>query len=134
MSPEKIILDSFALIAYFEQEEGASKVVHFLERAERKQNRLLLTFINWGEIYYAIFRSKGESRAEDCLLLMDQLPIELVGIDRELVYQASRIKGQYAVAYGDCFAAALAKREECPVLTGDKEFQKLNKEIQVSWI
>lgn len=134
MNPQKIVLDSFALIAYFEREEGASKVVHLLEGAGRKQNHLLLTLINWGEIYYAISCSKGESRAEDCLLLMDQLPIELVAIDRELVYQASRIKAQFAIAFGDCFAAALAKREGCAVLTGDKEFQKLNKEIQISWI
>ena len=68
------------------------------------------------------------------MLLIDQLPIELVGIDRELVYQASLLKARRAIAFGDCFAAALAKREQCPVLTGDKEFKKLQQEIKVNWV
>ena len=134
MNSPKVVLDSFAMIAYFEQERGAPKVVHLLEKAQRREVHLLLNLINWGEVYYAISRSKGEARAEDCLLLLEQLPVELVAIDRELVYQASRLKSQYAIAYGDCFAAALAKREQCQVLTGDKEFRKVHSTIQVIWL
>ncbi len=134
MNPQKIVLDSYAIVGYFEQEKCAGKVVQFLEKASRKEIYPLMNLINWGEVYYAISRSKGESHAEECLLVMEQLPIELVGVDRELIYQASRFKARYAIAYGDCFAAALAKREGCKVLTGDKEFQKLHQEIQVFWL
>ena len=49
-------------------------------------------------------------------------------------YNAARLKSKYALSYADCFAAALAKEKDCPVLTGDPEFKKLHEEIKISWL
>ena len=134
MKSDNIVLDSYSMIAYLEGEPGSNKVVQIFEQAKKKEGNIFFSLINWGEVYYSIFRAKGEPAAEESLLLMEQLPVEIVTPDRELVYQAARLKSQHAVAYADCIAAALAKRHHCCVLTGDKEFHKLSKEIEVTWL
>jgi len=134
MKSMKIVLDSYALIAYFEDEPGAEKVAQLLAQAELGEIALLMSIVNWGEVYYILYRSKGEYAAEESILVMDQLPITLVEVDKLLTYQAARLKAKYAVAFGDCFAAALAVVNESRVLTGDPEFQRMETEVAVSWI
>ena len=51
------VLDSYALIAYFEDEQGANKVEQILEQSERDKINLVMSIINWGEVYYSIYRS-----------------------------------------------------------------------------
>ena len=128
------VLDSFALIAFFEKERGAETVERLLDEAKKGQTQLYLSLINGGEIYYSIFKSRGEQRAEEALEFIDQLPIKILEVDRNLIYSAARIKSQYPLSYADCFAAALAKQYNCPVLTGDPEFKKLQSEIKISWL
>ena len=134
MNSGKIVLDSYALIAYFEDEPGVEKVGQLLVQAESSKIVLLMSMVNWGEVYYILYRSKGERIAEESKLIIDQLPITLVEVGRSLTYQAARLKAKYAVAFGDCFAAALAIVNRGQVLTGDPEFERLEREVSVSWI
>lgn len=134
MNHNKLILDSFALIAYLEREIGGEKVKEVLKEAERKKCTLLMSIVNWGEVYYSLYRSKGEDKAEESILILDQLPITLVLADRFQTYQASKLKDKYSVAFADCFASALALQNQSKVLTGDPEFKKLENEIEIEWI
>ncbi len=128
------ILDSYALIAFLEDEPGAGIVEQILTQAENGKASLFMTIINWGEVYYSIYRSKGEEKAEEALLIIEQLPIKLVDIDKGLMYQAAKLKANNAIALGDCLAAALAINMNCPVVTGDKEFKRLHNQIRIEWI
>lgn len=128
------VLDSYALIAYFEDEAGAGKVEKILREAENRGVKLLLNVINWGEVYYSIYRSKGEERAEESILIIEQLPIEVVDMSKDFIYHAARLKANHAVALGDCMAAALALKFGCAVVTGDKEFKKFKEKIRIEWI
>lgn len=134
MNSAKIVLDSYALIAYFEDETGAEKVRQLLAQAEQGKIALLMSIVNWGEVYYILYRSKGERIAEESKLVMEQLPVTFIEANKSLTYQAARLKAKYAVAFGDCFAAALAIVNKSQVVTGDPEFEKLERELSVSWI
>jgi len=134
MNSGKIVLDSYALIAYFEDEPGAEKVRQLLIQAESGKIALLMSVVNWGEVYYILYRSKGERSAEESKLVIEQLPITLVEANKSLTYQAARLKAKYLVAFGDCFAAALAIVNKSQVLTGDPEFKKLEREASINWI
>ncbi len=134
MKPGKIVLDSYALIAYFEDESSADQVKELLQQGEEREKSVLMSIVNWGEVYYALSRSKGESKAEESILIIDQLPITLIEINRAVAYQAAKLKARYAVAFGDCFAAALAMVNQGQVLTGDPEFKNLEKEVSVIWL
>lgn len=128
------VLDSYALIAYLEDEPGAEAVERHLREAERGKADLLLSRINWAEVYYSVYRAKGEAKAEECLVVMEQLPIEVIEAGAGMAYDAARLKANHSIALGDCFAAALAISKSYPVLTGDKEFRKLGKKIAVEWL
>jgi len=79
-------------------------------------------------------RVQGIEAAEKVLTQFNKYSIQLVGIDQELTYEAAKLKGQYKVAYADCFAAALSLRLRAPVVTGDPEFKKLEDKISIQWI
>lgn len=129
-----LVLDSYAILAYLENETGGEIVENVLEKADNGKSKLWLTLVNWGEIYYSMYRSKGKQNAVKCTEIIDQLPINLVEINRNLAEKSAILKAKYPIAYGDCFAAALAQIENCPILTGDPEFKLLTKEIKVSWL
>ena len=135
MSKEKIfVFDSYAFMAYFHKQSGYESVGRFLKKAQEGECRIMMSIINWGEIYYSIYRGKGKDVAEESLILITQLPIAVMDVDRDLVYKAAQIKSRYAISYGDCFAAALACQNNCSVITGDKEFKKIEHEVQVTWL
>ena len=48
------ILDSWALIAFFEDEPAAGEFEKILQRAADEKHKLLMSVVNWGEIYYKI--------------------------------------------------------------------------------
>jgi predicted nucleic acid-binding protein len=129
-----LVLDSYALLTYFEDEPGAGKVQLFLEQAEKGKVGLLMSIVNWGEVYYSLRRSKGVEKAEDALLLIEQLPIELVEVGKSFMHHVAELKADHPIALGDCFAAALAIERRCPVITGDREFEKLGQMLTVEWL
>jgi len=131
---KELVLDSYALLAYFEDEPGAEKVQNLLEQGEKGKVGLLMSVVNWGEVYYSLCRSKGAEKAEDSLLIIEQLPVKLVGVGRDFMYKVARLKAYNSLALGDCFAAALGMERRCPVLTGDKEFEKIGKLVKMEWL
>lgn len=134
MKKRTYILDSFALLAYFQDEPGADKVEEILLDAKENKAEALLCTINLGEIYYVTSRLRGERTAKEIMLTLAQLPISEVEAQRDLVLEAARLKARVPVAYADCFAAALAIQQKGMVVTGDPEFEKLAKSIEVFWI
>jgi predicted nucleic acid-binding protein len=44
------------------------------------------------------------------------------------------LKARYPISLGDCFAAALALQLNCPLVTADPEFRKLEDILQVEWL
>jgi predicted nucleic acid-binding protein len=131
---KQFVLDSFAMIAFFEDEPGADRVEDILGLLIKKKAKGFMSTVNWGEIYYCTMREQGTEIAEKVINQFNKYPIQLVGADRELTYQAAKLKGQYRIAYADCFAAALSLRLQGPVVTGDPEFKKLEDNISIHWI
>jgi predicted nucleic acid-binding protein len=130
------VLDSWALIAFFEDEHGADVVEEVLHGAALDRHKLLLSVVNWGEIYYNTTRETSEAEAEARVREIAALPIEIVGVSDDLktTRQAAIYKATYRIAYADAFAAALTKERKAELVTGDPEFKPLQKEITVNWL
>jgi PIN domain len=73
------VLDSWALIAFFEDEPVADTVEELIHRAALDRHKLLMSVINWGEIYYNTMRETSRSEAEARIKEIASLPIEIVG-------------------------------------------------------
>lgn len=131
------VLDSFALIGYFENEPFADHIQHILFRAGRGDGRLLLHAIQTGEIYYITLREQGRETADLVFARIKSLPIKRIDrIDEPLLLAAAGLKASFQISYADSFAAGLAMVNNCPVLTGDPEFRPLEEKglIRVEWL
>ena len=51
-----MVLDAHALMVLFNDEPGADEVERILLKAESGSPKLLMSVVNWGEIYYSILR------------------------------------------------------------------------------
>jgi len=94
-----------------------------------------MSTINLGEVYYNSAGEWGESRAEAIYAESLKLPIHFIHPVEEDVLAAARIKARYQCAYGDAFPAVLAMEFDCPLVTGDKDFLKIERGgmIHVDW-
>ena len=128
------VLDSWALIAFFEDEPAAEAVEKILEQAAAEKHKLLISVVNWGEIYYNTRREVSEAAAEQKLQEIAAMPIEIVGADLLLTKQAAHYKATKKMSYADCFGAALAKIRNAEFVTGDPEFKEVEKEIKINWL
>jgi predicted nucleic acid-binding protein len=124
------VLDSFALLAYLQDEPGAQIVQDVLTD---KDAEISLCTVNLGEAYYIVYREQGEAEAERVLLVIEQLPIQEVVPDRGLILRAARIKASFAISYADAFVAALAEEVQGTVVTGDPEFKQFS-HLPIQWL
>jgi ribonuclease VapC len=130
----KTVIDAHALLVFLEKESGYEKVQSSLVLAAEEDDYLLMTSVNFGEVYYIILRECGQEKAHEIEKVVGTLPIEMVAVDLELAKEAARFKARKGISYADCFAAGLAKLRKGEVLTGDKEFRALENEVRISWI
>jgi len=131
----KRLLDSFALLAYLNQENGFAIIKSVLAKAQKSGIFLVMNEINIGESYYILFRKRGREKADYFLEnILPGLPITTVSNDFQQVIDAARIKAEYSLSFADCFAVATARREEATILTGDPEFKKIEHLVEIEWI
>ena len=131
---KKYVLDSYALIAFFEDEAGAQRVEEILKEMLAGKVKGYLCIVNWGEIYYITLREQGGEQAETVIRQIRKFPLHLMDADREQTYQAAKLKGKYPLAYADCFAASLAMKLKATLVTGDPEFKILQDFLSIDWI
>jgi predicted nucleic acid-binding protein len=118
-------------MTFFENRPGAEKVEELIQLAIDGKRELLMSVINWGEIYYSVWRTKGPGVALKVVADIAQLPIELVDAGYDLTKLAAELHAQHKLSYFDCFAAALAKRSKAELATADKDFEHLGDEIKI---
>jgi predicted nucleic acid-binding protein len=128
------VLDSFALLAHFQDEPGGRRVKAVLAQALKQRAVIYLTIINYGEIVYITEREQGLRTTQRLVSLIDQLPITLVNADRRLTLAAAHLKAQYPLSYADTFAVALAQDRQATVLTADPEFKAVEHLVAIEWI
>jgi len=130
------VLDSYALLAYFEAEPGSDQVKILLEAAKGEKCRLYMCTVNLGEVMYIIERERGLPQAQETLARIDELPIEIEDANRTLTLAAAHLKMECPIAYADCFAAALSIIKNAVLVTGDPEFRKINADcnVRIKWL
>ena len=128
------VLDSYALIAFFEDEPGAETVEALILKAEENSVELAMSVVNLGEVWYSIARRTSSSVADEYLAEIQGMAIEVMDVNWELTRLAAEYKSKGKISYADCFAAALATRYKAALITGDKEFKTLEDEIKIEWI
>ena len=128
------VLDSYALLAYFQAEVGGPAVLELVEAARDSKTTLYLSLINAGEMYYLVHRQKSDKEAEELLDDLRHLPLTLCPVTEDRVWAAARLKAAHAISYADAFAVALAQEFNATLVTGDPEFKSVEAIAKVMWL
>jgi predicted nucleic acid-binding protein len=131
---KKYLLDSYAVLAWIQDEPGAQFVEDLLYRARENVDEVALNIINLGEIYYRCAKVIGVKPAQNLLDNIRLLPVKILPSPNDLVLEAAEFKAKYPIAYADAFALATAIREKACIITGDPEFKEVEHLIDIHWL
>jgi predicted nucleic acid-binding protein len=127
----RFVLDASALVEFLENRSGVAKVRRLMEEAFRRDAPLLMSAVNWGEVFYIAWKLHGESKAREAEAKLGQLPIAVIAADQERATRAGALKQKHGLAYADALAAELAIERGAWLVTADPEFAKIGKALSI---
>lgn len=128
------VLDSWAILEWLNgRTRPGNEVAALLAGAEAGQARLLISAINVGEVYYFLRKQINKTLSESWRQSSRTLPVTIEVPTMDDIWAAALLKGDHPVSYPDAFAAALAKKHNCPMVTGDPEIRPI-KHVELDWI
>jgi len=132
--PKALVLDSWSILAYLEDEPAGQQVADIIADAHESGTPVMMTVVSAGEIWYITARKTSEDAADHTILELTQLGIQFSDADWQLAREAARFKAKGKMSFADCFAAALAKEQKADLVTGDPEFKQVENEVKVHWL
>ena len=94
----RYVLDANALIGFFEGRHGAvQRVRQLLDEAVRQDAPLLMSAVNWGEVFYIAWRLHGEAKAWEAEVRLQELPVAVISADRERASRAGALKQKHSL-------------------------------------
>lgn len=127
-------LDASALLAFLEDKPAASKVDELLREALQGRIDIVMSAINYGEVYGVVIRKQGFDQAATTMSAVRPLPIQVVDVTPERACRAAEIKAKHKLYYVDSFAAALAMEYKATLVTSDSDFRKLGHGVAILWL
>ncbi|SRR5258708_5106598 len=120
------VLDANALYRFLLNQPGAEVVEGLFKRARDADTTLMMSAINWGEVYYNIAKRRGFRDAQEVMSRVRLLPLSVISVDVPITETAARLKAGHGLPYADCFAAALAGKANLLVTADVKDFKKIS--------
>lgn len=128
------VLDTWAVIAYLEDEPSGERVEDLIATAHEEQIPIYMSVVNVGEVWYTVAREVSEEEANVSVKLLRDLRIQFEDADWELTQEAALFKCKHRMSYADCYAAALAKLKKANLVTGDVEFRQIEQAVNIQWV
>lgn len=115
-----MVVDTSILLAILFNEEFGPWA---LDQLQRNRERLRMSTVNYAEALILI-EDRQPQLSRELLEAIKSSSIRLVAPTPEHAEIAASARLRYPLNLGDCFAYALAKCEDCPLLTLDRDFRK----------
>jgi len=131
---KKYALDANALLDFLDLGPGTQRVRAILQEARQQRAAVVVSVLNWGEIFYLLWQKRGEEKARATIAALSRLPIEIVPVDLAQAMKAGEFKAVHNIPYVDCIAAALSTLRGATLVTSDRDFEKLGRHFPVLWI
>ncbi|MGH9512241.1 MAG: type II toxin-antitoxin system VapC family toxin [Terriglobales bacterium] len=128
------VFDASALFVFLQKKAAARKVGELLKQTLLGQSDILMSAVNYGEVYGGILRQHGPDRAVATMSAVGALPIRLMDATPERAFRAAEVKSRYKLYYVDSFAAALAIEYKAALVTSDSDFRRLGHSFSVLWL
>ncbi len=122
LSSTRIVLDTSALLAWIEGEEGAQRVRAVLDSGSE-------VYIPWPvlmETFYITAREGGDDKALRRYAIIKQLPVQFLNeMNESTLLTAARLKAKHTVSIADALIAAYAAQLDAVLLHKDPEYDSL---------
>lgn len=128
----RILVDSSVWVDFFRGQ--MSREVKTLKDAIIQGDDVYLSPTILQEVLQGFKHEQDYRLAKELLMTFPVLtwdPIELA-VDAAQIYRSLRKKGITVSTSNDCLIAAIAKKHDCLILTGDKDYQRIAEGIQLS--
>jgi ribonuclease VapC len=124
-------LDTSAVFALTDNEEGAELVEDYLDRATKGQLSIHLSAMTIMEIYYVASSERGEDEANRLLFLTRALPATELPLENALILPAARVKARHRISVADAWIAATAMVYDLAVIHKDPELERLKGSVSL---
>jgi len=132
--PKAVVLDSWAVMAYLEDEPASKKIGEMLAGSLSDGTPLLMSVINAGEIWYIVARRRSQKDADATIRWLKEIGVKMIDADWTLTKIAAEFKAKGSISYADCHAAAVAVQNRATLFTGDREFVPLEDSVDIEWL
>ncbi|HLE85413.1 MAG TPA: PIN domain-containing protein [Thermoanaerobaculia bacterium] len=126
-SSSPFVLDSSAILALIEDEEGAERVEQVI-----RSSAIILPAVVLMEVFYILRQERGEAEAYRLYAHARELANEIVWrLDEPTLLLAGRFKADHKVSLADAWIAATAVQRGATLLHKDPEFEVLEAEVRM---
>ncbi len=119
------LLDTSAIFALTDNEDGADIVEEFLGKARKGKISMHISAMTAMEVYYVTSAERSEEEANHILLLVRALPVKELSLEDALVLPAARFKARCKISVADAWIAATAAFHNLTIIHKDPEFERL---------
>ncbi len=113
----KYFFDTYAIIEIIEENKNYEKY---------KEDDIITSILNVGELYYSLLKEKGEEAAETW---HEKLKQSALLVDAEIIKTAMKFRFENKakkLSFIDCVGYVLAKEKNLIFLTGDEGFEGMD--------
>ena len=126
MNGDRYLLDTSAILALMEDEDGADRVEEILREGEA-----ILPFPGLLETYYISLQERSEPVADERYALLRYLSAtEIWSVDEPTLLTAARLKARFRISFADALIAAFAVRSSAVLVHKDPEFEALTDHVR----
>jgi predicted nucleic acid-binding protein len=127
-NPDAYVLDTSALLALWNEEDGASAVEEILRKRQGHQ-KIFVSFMTFMECRYRLWRDQGREAADEMVRSLSLLPITRVDVDDALLSTAAELKAHYNISVADSWILATAIGRDATLVHKDPEFDALSDRV-----
>lgn len=128
-TPESFVLDTSAVLALWNEEDGASIVEKILR--DKNQRTIYLSFMTFAECRYRVWKDQGRGAADELFRSLSLLPVTRIDVDDTLILAASELKAQYRISMADSWIIATAITKSATLVHKDPEFDALSDRVSL---
>lgn len=127
-TPEAFVLDTSAILALWNEEDGAS-IVDKLLRDNPQHRKIYISFMTFMECRYRVWKNHGRDAADELFRSLSLLPVTRVDVDDTLIMTASELKAQHRISVADSWIIATAITHKATLVHKDPEFDALSDKV-----
>ena len=117
---KKYVLDTCALVAFFNDENGADVVESILLKAINGECVVIMNKYNLLEAYYGYLRANDEAFAENILRVVEDSSVFISDVlTNDIFRQAGKLKASYKISLADSIVLAQALVDNAIIVTSD---------------